>query len=70
MVEATYKLPKVADAGFLCGTAAEIVALDSLNNVPFKLTWTESVSSKIQKAYRHLVLKENYSYLKSDPQYV
>lgn len=55
-----------ADAGFFCGTAAEIVALHSLDNIPFKLKWEDSLSSKIQKAYRHLVMEEDYSYLKSD----
>ena len=59
-----------ADAGFFCGTAAEIVALDSLDNIPFRLNWEDSLSSKIQQAYRHLVLEEDYSYLKSDLQYV
>lgn len=59
-----------ADAGFFCGTAAEIVALDSLDNIPFKMNWEDSLSSKIQTAYRHLVLEEDYSYLKSNLQYV
>ncbi len=59
-----------ADAGFFCGTAAEIVALDSLDNVPFNLNWENSLSSKVQQAYRHLVLEEDYAYLKIQPQYV
>ncbi len=59
-----------ADAGFFCGTAAEIVALDSLDTIPFKMNWEDSLSSKIQQAYRHLVLEEDYSYLKSKLQYV
>ena len=59
-----------ADAGFFCGTAAEIVALDSLDNIPFKMNWEDSLSAKIQTAYRHLVLEEDYSYLKSNLQYV
>lgn len=61
---------KGADAGFFCGTAAEIVALDSLDNIPFKLNWEDGLSAKIQTAYRHLVLEEDYSYLKSNLQYV
>lgn len=59
-----------AEAGFFCGTAAEIVALDSLDNVPFNLSWENSLSSKVQQAYRHLVLEEDYAYLKTQPQYV
>ncbi|KAA0129397.1 branched-chain-amino-acid transaminase [Chryseobacterium sp. SN22] len=59
-----------ADAGFFCGTAAEIVALDSLDDIPFRLDWENSLSSKVQRAYRHLVLEEDYTYLKTQPQYV
>lgn len=40
-----------ADAGFFCGTAAEIVALDSLDDVPFTKEWENTVSEKVQKAY-------------------
>ncbi|WBX96914.1 branched-chain amino acid transaminase [Chryseobacterium gambrini] len=57
-----------ADAAFFCGTAAEIVALESLDNIPFKIDWEDSLSAKIQQAYRHLVVEENYSYLKSNLQ--
>lgn len=59
-----------ADAGFFCGTAAEVVALDSLDHVPFRLDWENSLSSKVQQAYRHLVLEEDYAYLKTRLQYV
>ncbi|WP_394667110.1 branched-chain amino acid transaminase [uncultured Chryseobacterium sp.] len=57
-----------ADAAFFCGTAAEIVALESLDNIPFRIDWEDSLSAKIQQAYRHLVVDENYSYLKSNLQ--
>ncbi len=58
-----------ADAGFFCGTAAEIVALGSMDNVHFKLKWEDSAASVIQQAYRHLVLEQDYTYLKSKLQY-
>ncbi|MEN4762461.1 branched-chain-amino-acid transaminase [Chryseobacterium sp. C39-AII1] len=61
---------KEADAAFFCGTAAEIVALESLDNVQFKLKWEDSLSAVVQKAYRHLVVGEDYSYLKNQLQYV
>lgn len=61
---------KEADAAFFCGTAAEIVALESLDNVKFKLNWEDSLSAVVQKAYRHLVVGEDYSYLKNQLQYV
>lgn len=59
-----------ADAAFFCGTAAEIVALESLDNIPFRIDWEDSLSAKIQQAYRHLVVEENYSYLKLNLQNV
>ena len=58
-----------ADAGFFCGTAAEVVALDSMDKVPFKLKWEDSLSAVVQQAYRHLVLEEDYLYLKTKLQY-
>ena len=58
-----------ADAGFFCGTAAEVVALDSMDKVPFKLKWEDSLASVVQQAYRHLVLEEDYLYLKTKLQY-
>jgi branched-chain amino acid aminotransferase len=58
-----------ADAGFFCGTAAEVVALDSMDNVPFRLKWEDSLAAVVQQAYRHLVLEEDYSYLKTKLQY-
>lgn len=45
-----------ADAAFFCGTAAEVLALDSLDDVPFTKNWDDSLSSTVQKAYSNLVL--------------
>jgi hypothetical protein len=41
-----------------------------LNDIPFRMNWEDSLSAKIQQAYRHLVVEENYSYLKSNLQNV
>ncbi len=49
-----------ADAGFFCGTAAEIVALSSLDDVPFKKNWEDSLSSLIQQAYRCKVMEKPF----------
>ncbi|UZT98246.1 aminotransferase class IV [Chryseobacterium fluminis] len=57
-----------ADAGFFCGTAAEIVALESLDEISFRMNWEDSLSALVQKAYRHLVSEEDYTYLKSQLQ--
>lgn len=53
---------KHADAGFYCGTAAEIVALESLDNIPFKKKWEDSLSFRIQQAYRCSVLEEKIDF--------
>lgn len=58
-VEETFFTPdemRGADAAFFCGTAAEVLALDSLDDVPFAKSWDETQSATIQKAYRNLVL--------------
>lgn len=44
-----------ADAAFFCGTAAEIVGLDSLDDVPFSKNWKDTASEKVQQAYLKLV---------------
>lgn len=51
---------KQADAAFYCGTAAEVIGFDSLDEYKFPLKWEESVSRKIQQAYKNLVA-ENFS---------
>lgn len=50
---------KNADAVFYCGTAAEVIGFDSLDDHQFPLKWNESVSRKIQTAYKNLVT-ENF----------
>jgi branched-chain amino acid aminotransferase len=49
-----------ADAGFFCGTAAEVVALESLDNIPFKKNWEDSLSCIIQQAYQCKVLEKEF----------
>ena len=49
---------KQADAAFFCGTAAEIIGWDSLDNVPFQKSWQQSVGNIIKEAYTNKV-KEN-----------
>ena len=43
---------KEADAAFFCGTAAEIIGFESLDEVKFPMKWNDSVSRKIQLAYK------------------
>jgi branched-chain amino acid aminotransferase len=51
---------KGADAGFFCGTAAEVVALSSLDNVSFRKNWEDSLSYSIQQAYKCRVLEKTF----------
>ena len=51
---------KKADAAFFCGTGAEVIGFESLDNYNFPLKWNESVSRKIQVAYMKLV-KEDFA---------
>jgi branched-chain amino acid aminotransferase len=48
------------DAAFFCGTAAEVVALESLDNVPFTKNWEDSLSYIIQQAYKCKVLEKPF----------
>lgn len=49
---------KGADAAFYCGTAAEIIGWESLDGHPFKKSWENTISKKIQKAYKDRVTEK------------
>jgi branched-chain amino acid aminotransferase len=46
---------KGADAAFFCGTAAEVIGLESIDDVSFTKSWDETASKKIQSAFQTLV---------------
>ncbi len=46
---------KGADAAFFCGTAAEVIGLESIDDIPFTKNWDDTASKKIQSAYQKLV---------------
>ena len=48
-----------ADSAFLCGTAAEIVGINSLDDTTFPIDWENSLGKKLQTAYKNLVLEKN-----------
>jgi branched-chain amino acid aminotransferase len=48
---------KQADAVFYCGTAAEVIGWQSLDEVPFQKDWNDSISKKIKEAYAALVIE-------------
>lgn len=51
---------KKADAAFFCGTAAEIIGWESLDDVMMKKNWKESLSYIIQQAYKSKVLEKEF----------
>ncbi len=48
---------KGADAAFYCGTAAEVIGWESLDNVPFSKPWNETLSKRVQAAYTARVIE-------------
>ena len=55
---------KKADAAFFCGTAAEVIGWESLDEIVFPKKWNDTLSRKIQKAYADKVVeKESVSAL-------
>ena len=44
-----------ADGAFFCGTAAEVIGIEKLDNIPFKKDWSQSIGIVIQKEYKDLV---------------
>ena len=47
-----------ADAAFFCGTAAEVIGWESLDNIPFRRPWKDSLSRQIQQAYKDKVTEQ------------
>jgi branched-chain amino acid aminotransferase len=52
-----------ADSAFICGTAAEVLGIASVEGHDMKKPWKNSLGSIIQEAYRCLVLDKSYSIL-------
>jgi branched-chain amino acid aminotransferase len=48
-----------ADAAFFCGTAAEVIGWESIDNKTFGLHWNQSICKKIQTAYKDRVLERS-----------
>jgi branched-chain amino acid aminotransferase len=47
-----------ADAVFYCGTAAEVIGWESIDNIKFKKNWDDSISKQVQLAYKRRVVEE------------
>lgn len=48
-----------ADAAFFCGTAAEVIGWESYDDKPFPTPWKDSLSRRIQQAYKALVVEKS-----------
>ena len=48
---------KTADAAFFCGTAAEVIGWESIDDTKFSMKWDDSVSRIIQETYKNLVIE-------------
>ncbi len=44
------------DAAFFCGTAAEVIGWESLDGIAFKKDWNDTLSKKVQSAYKALIV--------------
>ena len=51
---------KKADAAFFCGTAAEIIGWESIDEIKFPKPWNETLSKIIQQGYKHKVIDKEY----------
>jgi len=51
---------KEADAAFFCGTAAEVIGWESIDNVKFPVTWSNTLGKIIQDAYKHKVIEKKF----------
>jgi len=57
----TVKELKQADAVFYCGTAAEVIGFESLDETIFPVSWNDTLSRKIQLAYKQLVVADFFT---------
>jgi branched-chain amino acid aminotransferase len=51
---------KEADTAFYCGTAAEVIGWESLDDIKFPKPWNETVSRMIQEAYNCKVSQKEF----------
>lgn len=54
----SYEELKTADAAFFCGTAAEVIGWQGIDDYTFPKAWSETLSARIQKAYKQRVLED------------
>jgi len=48
------------DSAFYCGTAAEVIGISALDDIPFIKEWKATLGYTIQQAYKKIVLNKEY----------
>jgi branched-chain amino acid aminotransferase len=49
------------DSAFMCGTAAEIIGVQTIDARPMQKKWKDSLGSTIQEVYKNIVLEKSYA---------
>lgn len=49
-----------ADSAFFCGTAAEVIGIESIDSISFPKNWNDTLGIQIQNAYKNLVVEKDY----------
>jgi branched-chain amino acid aminotransferase len=52
-----------ADGAFFCGTAAEVVGIESIEGQAFNKPWKTTLGPIVQEAYKSIVLEKSMSYV-------
>lgn len=52
-----------ADSAFFCGTAAEVIGIESVEGHHFNKPWKQTMGSVVQEAYKCIVMDKSYSYV-------
>jgi branched-chain amino acid aminotransferase len=52
-----------ADSAFFCGTAAEVVGIESIEGQVFNKSWEHSLGRIVQESYKCIVMDKSYSYV-------
>jgi branched-chain amino acid aminotransferase len=47
-----------ADSAFFCGTAAEVIGIQQIDNTTLPMPWAESLGAQVQQAYKKLVVAQ------------
>ncbi|MEO8414115.1 MAG: branched-chain-amino-acid transaminase [Ginsengibacter sp.] len=50
-----------ADGAFFCGTAAEVIGMESLDDIFFTKKWNDTLGIQIQNAYKNLVVEKEFT---------